>query len=76
MDRYHRQYLFALEPFGCRSCAVPLPHGWQYRDGIGVHQWTRPTERQIKNRMRVRRRVLGAYRWIPRDGRTEYRKWT
>lgn len=76
MDAYHRQYLFALEPFGCRNCGVPRPHGWQYDRSAGVHQWTQPTERQIKNRMRVRRRVLGEYRWIPRDGRTTWRKWT
>ena len=63
MDQYHRQYLFALAPFGCRSCGVPLPHGWQYTSYFGVHQWVRPTNRQILNRMRIRRAKLGAFRW-------------
>jgi hypothetical protein len=64
MDRYHAQYLFALAPFGCRNCGIPLAeHGRRYTERIGVHSWTRPTERQIKNRMRVRRAKLRAYRW-------------
>jgi len=63
MDAYHRQYLFALTPFGCRECGVAGPHGWRYVDHVGVHQWVRPTNRQILNRMQVRRSTLGAYRW-------------
>lgn len=64
MDRFHRQWLFSLAPYGCRNCAIPRAgHGRRYTDRIGVHSWVRPTELQIKNRMRVRRKHMGAYRW-------------
>jgi len=64
MDAYHRQYLFALTPSACRECGVPeRGHYQRWRAGIGWHSWTVPTERQIKNRMQIRRRILGAYRW-------------
>jgi hypothetical protein len=64
MDAFHSQWLFALAPFGCRSCGIPrAEHGRQYTERVGVHSWSRPTERQIKNRMLIRRRHMGAYRW-------------
>lgn len=64
MDAFHRQWLFSLAPFGCRECAVPKDwHGWRWADSVGPHPWSRPTERQIKNRMQVRRKHMGAYRW-------------
>lgn len=64
MDVFHAQWTFSLAPFGCRNCAVPQDrHGWRYTAGVGGHHWVKPTERQIKNRMQVRRRHMGAYRW-------------
>lgn len=64
MDQFHRQWLFSLNPFGCRNCGISRDHhGRQYAEYFGVHEWTRPTDRQIKNRMLVRRRHMRAYRW-------------
>jgi hypothetical protein len=45
----------APSPFGCRWCGYPDPHGRQYLPGRGMHSWERPTNEQIKARMRARR---------------------
>lgn len=64
MDAFHRQWLFSLEPSACRECGTPKnEHFQRWSASVGWHRWTRPTERQIKNRMRVRRKHMGAYRW-------------
>jgi len=42
-------------PFGCRWCGLPDPHGQYYTRSVGMHSWERPTNAQIKARMRARR---------------------
>lgn len=64
MDAFHAQWVFSLTPFGCRNCGIRKgDHYQRWTQGIGWHLWTMPTERQLKNRMRVRRNYMGAYRW-------------
>jgi GH25 family lysozyme M1 (1,4-beta-N-acetylmuramidase) len=43
------------EPNGCARCGIPKPHGWQWIEGVGLHQWQPPTDAQIKARMQARR---------------------
>ncbi|MFD3815009.1 hypothetical protein ACFWRZ_08075 [Streptomyces rubiginosohelvolus] len=45
----------APNPMGCQLCGIDRPHGWQYTDEAGLHQWTQPTQEQIKDRMGARR---------------------
>lgn len=40
---------------GCQRCGISRPHGWQYTNDAGLHQWVQPTQEQIKDRMRARR---------------------
>jgi hypothetical protein len=48
-------------PFGCRWCGDEQGHhGRQYLRSRGVHVWERPTEAQIKARMRARRNARKA----------------
>jgi hypothetical protein len=43
-------------PSGCRWCELgQRNHARQYVEGVGFHEWTPPTDRQIKDRMWVRR---------------------
>jgi hypothetical protein len=43
-------------PSGCRWCGVTKPdHASRWNVDIGWHQWTQPTQQQIKDRMRARR---------------------
>ncbi|RAJ53778.1 hypothetical protein K388_05565 [Streptomyces sp. KhCrAH-43] len=43
-------------PNGCRHCGLDLrEHMQRWKPGAGRHQWTPPTQDQIKTRMRVRR---------------------
>ena len=43
-------------PSGCHWCdRGQRVHARQYVGGVGYHEWTPPTDRQIKDRMRVRR---------------------
>lgn len=71
------EYRFILEPFSCRKCGIPQSrHGRQWAAGTGVHGWAPPTETMIKARMWLRRKDWAHARWLPVDGRTEYRKWT
>jgi hypothetical protein len=49
------RHMTAPSPFGCRWCGYPDPHGRQYLPGRGMHSWERPTNEQIKARMRARR---------------------
>jgi hypothetical protein len=42
-------------PNGCRHCGDPLPHGWQWTETVGLHQWVKPTDAQILARMIARR---------------------
>lgn len=45
-----------IEPNGCRHCGDRLDHhGWQWHPEVGLHQWVRPTDEQIKARMLARR---------------------
>lgn len=45
-----------VEPSSCRWCGIPqLGHGRQWTSRAGWHAWDRPTQQQIKDRMRVRR---------------------
>lgn len=46
----------APSPFGCRWCGVAAGnHGRRYVNSHGMHAWERPTNDQIKARMRARR---------------------
>jgi len=43
-------------PSGCFWCdRSQRNHARQYVSGVGYHEWTPPTDRQIKDRMRIRR---------------------
>jgi len=43
-------------PSGCHWCdRGQRVHARQYVEAAGYHEWTPPTDRQIKDRMRVRR---------------------
>ena len=43
-------------PNGCQHCGIDKRgHGRQYVPGTGWHQWTPPTQAQIKQRMTDRR---------------------
>lgn len=43
-------------PYSCRDCDTDRwHHGWSYTPSAGLHQWIRPTDRQILTRMVVRR---------------------
>lgn len=55
-----------IHPMGCRECGIPGPHGWQWVDHKGLHQWVMPTQRQIKYRMIRRRKYHAATRWVTR----------
>lgn len=50
-----RPLLSPGHPDGCRWCNLPRPHGHQYVEGIGQHQWAQPTDRQRLERMKARR---------------------
>lgn len=64
---FQTQFLYALTPSGCRDCQVPeQSHGRRWKAHCGWHAWERPTDRQIKARMRLRRKHMGAYRWRTR----------
>lgn len=55
-------------PFGCRWCGDEQGHhGRQYLRSRGVHGWERPTEAQIKARMRARRNARKAVCRCPQD---------
>lgn len=44
------------EPSGCAHCgAARRGHFQRWKDGIGWHRWTAPTQQQIKERMLARR---------------------
>jgi hypothetical protein len=51
-----------VNPDGCRWCGEPAPHGFWYVEGIGLHQWAAPSDRQRLGRMQARQRV-----WSTRD---------
>ncbi len=43
-------------PNGCQHCGVDeREHMQRWKHGAGWHQWTRPTQQQIKTRMLARR---------------------
>lgn len=43
-------------PNGCRHCGIDhREHAQRWTDAAGWHQWTPPTQQQIKARMRARR---------------------
>jgi hypothetical protein len=43
-------------PYGCAVCGTQHDHhGRRFDSETGMHSWVRPTERQIKQRMRARR---------------------
>ena len=43
-------------PYGCLHCGDPVHnHGQQYLEGVGLHGWESPTQKQIKERMQDRR---------------------
>ena len=45
-----------ITPNGCRWCGIDQrPHAMQWKPPIGWHQWERPTQQQIKERMLARR---------------------
>jgi hypothetical protein len=45
-------------PYGCRWCGdEKRRHGRQWIPTVGLHQWSEPTQEQIKERMRCRRSV-------------------
>ncbi|QKW31489.1 hypothetical protein HUT11_35595 (plasmid) [Streptomyces seoulensis] len=45
-----------MTPYGCLICGEPhANHGWQFDSEAGLHQWMRPTQKQIKQRMQARR---------------------
>ncbi|MFE0376208.1 hypothetical protein ACFW1M_11590 [Streptomyces inhibens] len=51
------------EPNGCGICGIQQrPHGMQSTPGGGLHQWTAPTDEQIKARMQERRAIARAER--------------
>ena len=56
------------EPFGCRWCGIPRPHGQQYLTGVGLHGWERPTDAQILARMTARRAVRTLTRFTTPGG--------
>ncbi|WP_244308842.1 hypothetical protein [Streptomyces monomycini] len=43
------------EPYACAWCGLPLPHGRQYTEDVGMHGWVRPSDAQILARMKARR---------------------
>lgn len=46
----------APNPSGCQHCGVDQQeHMQRWISGIGWHTWTKPTDQQIKERMRARR---------------------
>jgi hypothetical protein len=43
-------------PMGCRWCGIgERQHGRQWTRDAGWHEWTQPTQEQIKARMQARR---------------------
>ncbi|MER7047766.1 hypothetical protein [Streptomyces jumonjinensis] len=55
----------AVEPWACAECGTPEDgHGSRWVKSVGLHQWTRPSERIVLERMRARRarRELGRLR--------------
>lgn len=43
-------------PSGCRWCEISQrQHARRYVEGVGSHNWTPPTDQQIKDRMWIRR---------------------
>lgn len=55
-------------PFGCRWCGRERgSHGWLFMPRRGLHNWERPTERQIKARMVARRVARKAVCRCPLD---------
>jgi hypothetical protein len=45
----------AAEPSGCRWCGVgERDHMQRWKPRVGWHKWERPTQDQIKSRMRAR----------------------
>lgn len=67
-----------IDPWACRQCGESQSwHGRRWDPILKrIHGWVRPTERQLKARMVRRRKSHAAIRWVRRDGRTEYRKWS
>ncbi|MFC5072872.1 hypothetical protein ACFPN0_15070 [Kitasatospora cinereorecta] len=53
--------LVPVEPFctpnpdGCKWCGLDRPHGQQWIQPVGLHEWTAPTDEQRKARMLERR---------------------
>ena len=46
----------AATPYGCRWCGDEQHHhGQQWHPTAGLHQWTKPTTDQIRDRMTARR---------------------
>ncbi|MGW1533910.1 hypothetical protein [Streptomyces aureus] len=44
------------DPSGCRWCGITSrDHMQRWKAPVGWHQWTQPTQEQIKNRMQARR---------------------
>lgn len=44
------------DPNGCTHCGIPQRgHALQFTDRAGWHQWERPTNQQMKDRMHARR---------------------
>lgn len=42
-------------PDGCQHCGIPeRQHMTRWKPGIGSHQWTAPTQEQVKTRMLAR----------------------
>lgn len=53
-------------PYGCRWCGTEKGgHGRRWLPGRGIHVWERPTDRQILDRMRARRRARGCRCHLP-----------
>ncbi|MCX4697036.1 hypothetical protein [Streptomyces sp. NBC_01373] len=43
-------------PYGCQWCGDEQHHhGHQWHPAAGLHQWTKPTQDQIRDRMQARR---------------------
>ena len=43
-------------PNGCQHCGVtPSEHMQRWKPPVGWHQWTAPTQAQVKDRMQARR---------------------
>jgi hypothetical protein len=50
----------SAQPFACRWCGVPeREHMQRWKPPVGWHQWTQPTQGQIKARMLARRSITG-----------------